>query len=44
MTRTILGFCGIKTRRLSQFAPIRPSTEEQRQRWLRQAEALGESA
>jgi len=44
MTRTILGFCGIKTRRLSQFAPIRPSTEEQRQRWLRQAEALGASA
>lgn len=43
MTRTILGFCGVKTRRLSQFAPIRPSSEAQRQRWLRQAETLGRS-
>lgn len=44
MTRTILGFCGIRTRRLSEFAPVRPSTEEQRQNWLRKAEALGERA
>ncbi|MBB4817480.1 putative NADPH-quinone reductase [Pseudomonas alcaligenes] len=41
MTRTILGFCGIKTRRLAEFAPVRPSTEEQRQAWLRKAETLG---
>lgn len=41
MTRTILGFCGIKTRRLTEFAPVRPSSEEQRQAWLRKAEALG---
>ncbi|MGY4533920.1 NAD(P)H dehydrogenase (quinone) [Pseudomonas sp. TE3786] len=41
MTRTILGFCGIKTRRLAQFSPIRPSNETQRQAWLRKAEALG---
>ena len=44
MTRTILGFCGIKTRRVAQFAPVRPSTETQRQRWLRKAEELGLSA
>ena len=31
MVRTILGFCGIKTRRLTEFAPVRPSSEEQRQ-------------
>lgn len=41
MVRTILGFCGIKTRRLSEFTPVRPSSEEQRQRWLRKAEQLG---
>lgn len=41
MTRTILGFCGIKTRRLAEFAPVRPSSEEQRQDWLRRAERLG---
>ena len=41
MVRTILGFCGIKTRRLSEFAPVRPSSEEQRQGWLRRAERLG---
>ena len=41
MTRTILGFSGIKTRRLAEFAPVRPSSEEQRQNWLRRAERLG---
>ncbi|MDX5371118.1 MAG: NAD(P)H-dependent oxidoreductase [Pseudomonadaceae bacterium] len=44
MVRTILGFCGIKTRRLAEFAPVRPSTEEQRQSWLRKAESLGARA
>lgn len=44
MVRTILGFCGIRTRRLSEFAPVRPSSEEQRQSWLRKAEALGVKA
>ncbi|WP_287030664.1 NAD(P)H-dependent oxidoreductase [Pseudomonas sp. UBA6310] len=41
MVRTVLGFCGIKTRRLNEFSPIRTSTEEQRQTWLRKAEKLG---
>ena len=41
MVRTILGFCGIKTRRLTEFSPVRPSSEEQRQSWLRKAEILG---
>jgi len=44
MTRTILGFCGIKTRRLTEFSPVRPSSEAQRQSWLRQAETLGSRA
>jgi putative NADPH-quinone reductase len=41
MTKTILEFCGIKTTRLTEFSPMRSSTEEQRQQWIRQAEALG---
>ncbi|UCJ15963.1 NAD(P)H-dependent oxidoreductase [Pseudomonas sp. MM211] len=41
MKRTILGFCGIKTRRLAEFSPVRPSSETQRQNWLRRAEQLG---
>ncbi|MHA6493539.1 NAD(P)H-dependent oxidoreductase [Pseudomonas borbori] len=44
MTRTILGFSGIKTRRLSEFAPVRPSSEAQRQDWLRKAQKLGSRA
>lgn len=44
MVRTILGACGVKTRRLSEFAPVRPSSEEQRQSWLRRAEQLGTRA
>lgn len=41
MMRTVLAFCGIKTKRLTEFAPVRTSTEEQRQQWLRKAEMLG---
>lgn len=44
MKRTILGFCGIKTRRLAEFSPVRPSSETQRQNWLRRAELLGSRA
>jgi NAD(P)H dehydrogenase (quinone) len=42
--RTILAFCGIKTRHLTQFSPVRNATETQRQSWLQQAEALGKRA
>lgn len=41
MTRTILGFCGINTTRLTEFAPIRGASEAQRQEWVRQAGQLG---
>jgi putative NADPH-quinone reductase len=41
MTRSILGFSGIKTRHLAEFAPVQPSSEAQRQSWLRRAETLG---
>ncbi|OLU27409.1 NAD(P)H dehydrogenase [Pseudomonas sp. PA15(2017)] len=41
MKRTILGFCGIRTRHLQTFSPVRPSSENQRQNWIRRAELLG---
>ncbi|RML59133.1 putative proteinH dehydrogenase, quinone family [Pseudomonas syringae pv. maculicola] len=41
MVRTILSFCGIKTTRLTEFAPIHSATEQQRQEWIVQAQALG---
>ncbi|SHL83313.1 NAD(P)H-dependent oxidoreductase [Phytopseudomonas punonensis] len=44
MKRTILGFCGIKTRHLEEFTPVRPSSEAQRQNWIRRAELLGSRA
>ncbi len=43
MMNAILEFCGIKTTRLTEFSPVRTSTEEQRQQWIHQAEALGKS-
>lgn len=41
MKRTILGFCGIKVKRITEFSPIKRSAEEKRHQWLKQAEALG---
>lgn len=41
MVRATLGFCGVKTRQLQEFAPVQTSTEAQRQHWLHQAEAMG---
>ncbi|MCO8168417.1 NAD(P)H-dependent oxidoreductase [Pseudomonas sp. 21LCFQ02] len=41
ITRTILGSCGIRTTRLTEFAPVRSASEAQRQQWVRQAEQLG---
>ena len=44
MKRTILGFCGIKVTNISEFSPIKSSSQEKRQKWLKLAEALGEKA
>ncbi|PBQ20804.1 NAD(P)H dehydrogenase [Pseudomonas congelans] len=41
MVRTILGFCGIKTKRLTEFAPVHSASEQQRQEWIIQAQGLG---
>ena len=37
MRRTILEFCGIKPVRISQFGPVKGSTEAQRAKWLETA-------
>src|SRR4030066_1487837 len=42
MKKTILGFCGVKPVKISEFGPIKMSTEEQRHKWLLKARELGE--
>lgn len=42
MKKTILGFCGIKVNRISEFSPIRNSSQEQREEWLKIVKRLGE--
>ncbi len=42
--RQILNFCGIRPSRWTQFASMIKSTADQRDGWLRQAEALGARA
>ena len=42
MKKTILWFCGIKPVKISEFGPIKISTETQRHKWLLKARKLGE--
>ena len=44
MKRTILGFCGVKVNRISEFSPIKGSSKEKRDKWLKMAEVLGNKA
>ena len=44
MKRTILEFCGIKVTKITEFAPIRDSSQEQRKKWIALARELGEKA
>lgn len=41
MKRTILEFCGIKVKKITEFAPIVNSTQEQRKMWIQSAKELG---
>lgn len=41
MRKNILKFCGVNPVRVTEFTPIKPSTPEQRAKWLKQAERLG---
>lgn len=42
MKHTVLGFCGIKTTGITEFAPVHGSTPRQREQWLSRAKALGQ--
>lgn len=44
MRRTILGFCGVKLKNISEFSPIKDSSKSKRSGWLEVAEKLGERA
>ena len=44
MKRTILEFCGIKVAKITEFAPIRDSSKEQREKWIALAKEQGEKA
>ncbi len=41
MRHTILGFCGIKITRITEFSPVQGSSAVQREGWLSRAMALG---
>ncbi|MCP4138861.1 MAG: NAD(P)H-dependent oxidoreductase [Chloroflexi bacterium] len=40
--RTILEFCGVKVDHISRFGPILSSTQEQREKWIRQVNMAGQ--
>lgn len=44
MKRTILGFCGIKVVKISEFAPIKDSSQQQREKWIAIVKDLGSKA
>lgn len=41
MKRNILQFCGITPVRITEFGPVKPSTAELREKWLKKVKALG---
>ncbi len=44
MKRAILGFCGIKVVKISEFAPVKGSSQLQREKWIGMAKVLGSKA
>ncbi|OZY84307.1 NADPH:quinone reductase [Cellvibrio mixtus] len=44
MKRTILEFCGVKPVKTSSFGPIKISSKQQREKWLKQANIYGQRA
>jgi NAD(P)H dehydrogenase (quinone) len=44
MKRTILGFCGIKPVKVSNFGPVKTATPQKREKWLAEAHACGRKA
>ncbi|MDQ6420604.1 NAD(P)H-dependent oxidoreductase [Paenibacillus sp. LHD-117] len=43
MKKNILKFCGISPVRVTEITPVKPSTKEQRSKWLERAKRLGAS-
>jgi len=41
MKRAILEFCGIKVVKISEFAPVKDSSQQQRDKWIAKAKSLG---
>ena len=41
MTKSVLGFCGVKNKRVTYFAPVRGTSLDQRQHFLQKASQLG---
>ena len=41
MKKTILEFCGIKVRKISEFAPVKSSSQKQREQWIAKATEYG---
>jgi len=44
MMRTILGFCGIRTRKVIEFGPVKISSPELRAKWITRARKEGSAA
>jgi len=44
MKRTILEFCGIKVTQITEFAPIKESTPQQREKWINIVKGHGANA
>ena len=41
MKRTILGFCGVDVVKISEFAPVISSSQQQRENWIAKVKNLG---
>jgi putative NADPH-quinone reductase len=44
MKKTILEFCGVKPVKIKDFGAVRTATPEQKEKWLRQANVMGQNA
>lgn len=41
LKKTMLEFCGVKPVKVTQFAPVKGSTQEKRESWIKTAYMLG---
>ena len=44
MKRTILEFCGIKVTQITELAPVKESTLQQKEKWVNSVKAYGSNA